>query len=846
MTKPSFVARAWPCCALLLALSALFAIPKDRGYVYPFDGPHDFKNLALAENLSLPPGFLFLKTVRRADGRLRYVPYHRFPWAGFALTKLAMAPFAGNMSAQITAARMLMLLFWCAAAVLAYFALARLTGNRPLALVAVLLAFSSHRMLNLADAVSNEVAMDLFGVALTFHGMAVFARARRLGQLAIKTCVALLFGWHVYALLAPFVLLGLAAGATAAWRCPGAVANARAAPGGAAWRQRAAALGRGLARDSHTRLALVAVLFGVAQLGGNLMLERAAVGGETSLAQLPTVASALFRTGLADSRAEGAAARTDAAFDWLDFFRWQFHRAGVAAVPRFAYDWLDRPGGIGQRLLEDEMIWRERGSPTLAGVGVGALALTACGLLCAGRRRARVLAPLALCGLCWAVPMRHNVDWPMHDYEGVFYFGLPLACATLFPLLARRVARMLGLGRSRAGRAREPASAAGRWGVVAAAGAGGVFVLGHAGLVDARHNPEYATAWKAVSAEFDAIRALIRGRDLLILGVEHGINHPLLGAENMRYHTHGSVVRYLPFLPEAAAWARRMAPDFVLSRERVATPSLRTPGHETLFLYDSADVIDAIAARYEREYRRVAASPALARSAWDIHLDDGALVYLKAPCARDDIAERFYLRAQARGAKPNGDGTVIFESLYVNFRAYGVWTGRACLMAVPLPAYPLARVRAGFFGVDQGSAPWRTAFRLDLDVLRAARAEAFGTEAEPLPPASAGFRARRRGNALVYLRDACDAADVEARFFLHVTAAATLPPARRRRGFGNLDFDFSEHGAVVDGACVAEVPLPDYPVAEVRTGQFAAGAEVWSARLAFGAAAVDRRRSEGD
>ena len=106
---------------------------------------------------------------------------------------------------------------------------------------------------------------------------------------------------------------------------------------------------------------------------------------------------------------------------------------------------------------------------------------------------------------------------------------------------------------------------------------------------------------------------------------------------------------------------------------------------------------------------------------------------------------------------------------------------------------------------------------------------------------------RPHGNALVYLRDACDAADVEARFFLHVTAAAaTLPPARRRSGFDNLDFDFGEHGAVVDGACVAEVPLPDYPVAGVRTGQFAAGAEVWSARLAFGAATTARRRSESD
>ena len=50
--------------------------------------------------------------------------------------------------------------------------------------------------------------MDLFGVMLTFHGMVVFVQEGRFRQLLVKTCVALLIGWHVYAFLLPFIALG--------------------------------------------------------------------------------------------------------------------------------------------------------------------------------------------------------------------------------------------------------------------------------------------------------------------------------------------------------------------------------------------------------------------------------------------------------------------------------------------------------------------------------------------------------------------------------------------------------------------------------------------------------------
>lgn len=91
------------------------------------------------------------------------------------------------------------------------------------------------------------------------------------------------------------------------------------------------------------------------------------------------------------------------------------------------------------------------------------------------------------------------------------------------------------------------------------------------------------------------------------------------------------------------------------------------------------------------------------------------------------------------------------------------------------------------------------------------------------------------GNKLAYRKQPCAAADRAARFFLHLAPAkvADLPAGRRRHGFDNLDFDFPQRGAVVGGACLAIVQLPDYDILRIRTGQHIRGAgELWQAEIA--------------
>ena len=112
------------------------------------------------------------------------------------------------------------------------------------------------------------------------------------------------------------------------------------------------------------------------------------------------------------------------------------------------------------------------------------------------------------------------------------------------------------------------------------------------------------------------------------------------------------------------------------------------------------------------------------------------------------------------------------------------------------------------------------------------------------PPAAADellidadFRVyRRAGGRLVYVKDDCAAADRENPFFLHITPVdpAVLSAERREYGFASRVFTFAAAaGGVVNGQCIAEYPIIDYPIAALRTGQFNDSGEIWSGEYHF-------------
>ena len=456
---------ALPLALLLLALATVFLFGGGRGHFY-MESSHVHitqHHMTVAMNLSPEHHFLgFYRSTLDDDGDRAYVPYNRFPVLGHVLIKLATLPFPDDVYARLSAARMLMLAFFAAAAATAYLALCRLVCNRWAALAATLLAFSSYYALYHNDMVATEGVVDLFGMMLVFHGMAVFATEGRFGQLLGKTCVALLLGWHVYALLLPYVVLGLAA----------------------ALRRR-----DGEAVRRHFVLGVVALGFGTMVLAANFTREYVALGGEVAPAELPSVESMFRRTGLSRN------SEHQEKHGWPAVTVRQLKRTGLATVPYAVIYFINDGKEAVKRLAGMRMY------VALAFVLSTLAVLTALALFLSPATRHRLpLVALALSGSCWAFAMRHQSYFP---FEGMFNVGFPLA---FFALLLPRLDRLLG-GRVRCS-------------VLAGVAALPMFVL--SSFLMARStapDPEYATNARALAADVDSIRELAEGKAIFASNV---------------------------------------------------------------------------------------------------------------------------------------------------------------------------------------------------------------------------------------------------------------------------------------------------------------------------------------
>ncbi len=100
----------------------------------------------------------------------------------------------------------------------------------------------------------------------------------------------------------------------------------------------------------------------------------------------------------------------------------------------------------------------------------------------------------------------------------------------------------------------------------------------------------------------------------------------------------------------------------------------------------------------------------IARSTFDLYLQDNTLYYFKEPCATADTQARFFLHLiPANGNDlPAHRRQYGYDNLDFYFAERGVISGGKCLASVPLPDYPITRVRAGQF--DAAGQIWRVEF----------------------------------------------------------------------------------------------------------------------------------------
>ena len=787
--KPALRSAWLPLALLLLALSTVFAFGNDRGHFFR-PGHHNYLSsfhMRIALNLSHEHRFLmFSHWTLDEDGAPAYSLYNRFPIGGYASMKAASLPFGGSPSAQLYAARILMLLAFAAAAVLAYLSISRLASNRWIALTASLLTFSSYHLLYFNDMVSNEVAIDFFGVMLTLHGMVVFVQEGRFRQLIVKTCIALLLGWHVYALLLPFVIFGLASDLLRAG------SDASAFP----MRRRLTLAAGSLLRSRYLLLGVIALAFGAAILTFNFGNEYLALDGETPVTELPSFQSLVFRTGI-----------DRASWPWGSFLEVQFLRIFLMFIP---YGLVGSAGEIAslpwQTEFQDAIIRTPKAYPPLVtawlseswGIVLGVVLSAGCliGLMFARQRM--LFATLASFGFFWALPFSNQVIH--HDFESVYYAGVPLVSFSLILLYVHKLS----------------------WGnrLVAAAAAAALLIFAYSSFQMSRagYSAESARFTREVEQDLIAIRDMTPGAIVDVLNSGSAPAPPFDFSATVAYYLREHVVRN-----------GQSEPDFVALRERIDTEALLTPQNRHFFLYEFAGLIEA----YRSMYRSVASGEPVRRAEFDLYLNENRLYYLKEPCVRPDTAERFFLHVVPvdRYDLPDDRQKYGFDNFDFRFASRGLRFDDRCLAAVELPSYPAKSVRTGQF--DGDSEIWSVEYvDEDADLLPEYESIVSGE-----PVARSEFDLYLDERVLYYVKEPCADDDTHTDFFLHVVPVALddLPSGRKQHGFDNLDFRFAHSGGVFDGRCAAKVFLPKYGIARIITGQFDGADRIWEVEIDLGA-----------
>ena len=257
------------------------------------------------------------------------------------------------------------------------------------------------------------------------------------------------------------------------------------------------------------------------------------------------------------------------------------------------------------------------------------------------------------------------------------------------------------------------------------------------------------------------------------------------------------------------------------------------PYNNTAFHLASADsaLMDTATIAAYQEFYFIPPVPPIVKSHYTVYLNDRTVFFIRENCQPGDLAKAFGVKVYRpdtetsfAGAADTWNSQLLknYGGSFQRLKGYGVRLGDRCMASIPLPDYAAGDLLVGQYKNNLILYPvWEELYNLGQPGWREALATWF--REVPQPTVRAAFDIYRRGGALLYHRETCSPADVATRFFLHIVPIdpARLPPQRAQYGFDNRDFHFYHTSSThYDGQCAAYITLPDYPIAQIRTGQF--------------------------
>ena len=342
-----------------------------------------------------------------------------------------------------------------------------------------------------------------------------------------------------------------------------------------------------------------------------------------------------------------------------------------------------------------------------------------------------------LVAACWAGPPLAAAILGVHAYDGwrhVFFIHAPFCVlAAIAAAAAARAARRIA---RRKGKAALGALA----GAGAAAAAASVVLLHPHQQVYFNGLEDRTTPWRirerydfgywgaAFRAGLERALAERPGADVRVCGPDAGHLR-----RNMRILRPGDRARTVFVETGDACDIGFSHPKGQTAREGrpgvrpVLPPAWSLAAYGGAFL-DAFDM-DAVRAAWRRAWDTAASRPPDIAAVFDVRIHDGALIYARDGCAPEDLAATFFVHVdpvdpadlserRRRHGFDNRDfrpGAAALDRLWPAVRGAS-WTrlGDRCLVATPLPGYPIRRVRTGQF-VRLGGGELRTLWEGGID-----------------------------------------------------------------------------------------------------------------------------------